>query len=128
MGSCYLHEDSIFYLLDRVLSHASPSFANLVQTGGRIEDGLKTSKSKIIKHYLNSHQMRQDGQNTFPNRRSEKNEKEVQTISRPAPQQQQPYTQLALIYQLTTSPPPPPVYLSRNVYPSPPVYHPQSHT
>lgn len=33
---------------DRLIRHASASFANLVQTGEMIEDGLKTGK---IKHY-----------------------------------------------------------------------------
>lgn len=55
-----------------------------------IEDGLKIAKSKTIRCYLNNHRMELEGQpkngekgqsKTFPNRKNEKGEKEVHSIS-----------------------------------------------
>lgn len=59
---------------------------------------------------------------SFPNRKNDKNDKEIHTISTPAPQYQQTYPPLALIYQIANPPPHPPAY--RTLYPPPPVNHP----
>lgn len=42
---------------NRLTGYAGASFVSLVQTGERIEDGLKTGKIKDYQKFLNSHQI-----------------------------------------------------------------------
>lgn len=59
----------------------------------------------------------------FPNKKNDKNEKDVHAIAAPASHYQQTYTLPAMIYQLMTLPPPAPAYCNMN--PPPSLYHPQ---
>lgn len=108
---------------DRLIGHASASFANLVQTGERIEDGLKTGK---IKDYetLFDHSPNGAGnfvKRSFPNKKTYKSDKEVHTISTPAPRYQQTCPSPAPIYQITSPALHTPPY--RILYPPPLIYH-----
>lgn len=96
---------------DRLIGHASASFLNLVQTGERIEDLLKTGKIKIIRLSLSNLPVGQVG----PLRRVSLkgrmiNETDIHAISAPAACYLQSYAPPAPIYQLAAPSPPTPTY------------------
>lgn len=81
-------------------SVASASFTNLVQTGERIEDGLKTGKIKVCQTLLDQSNGTGDStEKNLSNQGTEKSEKEVHSIFRPS-------TPISIAYGYPT-----PVYL-----------------
>lgn len=72
---------------DRIIVHASASFSNLVQTGELIEDDLKTGKIKDYQAFFEKlpSGVEEANKKTFPNKKNEKGEKEVYSISSHAP-------------------------------------------
>lgn len=71
---------SIYY--DRLISHTSASFTNLIRTRERIEDHLKIEKIKDYSMLFEESSSGIGGSatNYFTSKRNEKNEKEVHAI------------------------------------------------
>lgn len=75
---------AIYY--DRLIGHVGASFVNLVQIGERIEDTLKIEKIKDCQTLFEQSPggASSSVKRNFPNRKNDRNEKEVHAIS-PAP-------------------------------------------
>lgn len=78
---------------DQLIAHESTSFDKLVQTNGWIEDGFKTRKLKDY-HILFEQSLSGTGgspKKNFSNRKNDKTEEDVHTISASASRYQQSY-------------------------------------
>lgn len=82
---------------DRLTGYASTSFFNLDKKGERIEDSVKTEKIKDYQTLFerSSSDTLRSTRKIFPNKKYEKNKKEVHFISSQAPRHQSSYVQPA---------------------------------
>lgn len=95
---------SIYY--DRLIGHAGASFANLVQTGERIEDGLKTEKIKDYQTLFEQSPRGTGGsiKKNVSTSRSRNDEKEVHTIESHTSRHQHHLVYPAPLYHVSAPP------------------------
>lgn len=107
---------------DRLIGHAGASFANLVQTGERIEDGLKTGKIKDYQTLFeqSSHGIGGSMKKNFSAPRTEDSKQEVHTIGSHASQHEQSAVYPAPVYHISAPSSP-----YHAMYHHQPIYNPQ---